>query len=203
MKYKHGFIGLLMAVLLGGCASAPSNFYTLVSLKESPTALASSVSVDPYVLSDISVPSAADQIPLVVQDDNGRLQLLEYDRWGAPLSAQLQNALSRALTEQLGFPPQQNLSAAMQDKRNTRVRVSYQAFDMVPARYAQALVVWQLVFAGTDKSLTCYSRLHQTVKPGVAELVLAQQKNVQQLAEQIAQAVRTRAQPTGIVCQAK
>ena len=98
---------------------------------------------------------------------------------------------------------QQNLSVAMQDKRNTRIRVSYQAFDMVPARYAQALVVWQLVFAGTDKSLTCYSRLHQTVKPGVAELVLAQQKNVQQLAEQIAQAVLTRAQPTGIVCQAK
>jgi uncharacterized lipoprotein YmbA len=203
MKFRIAIISTLVTMLLGACASTPSNFYTLSVVGEIQTTSSPKPSVEPYVLGDISVPAAADQIPLVVQEADGRLLVLEYDRWGAPLSSQLQNALSRALTENLGFPPQQNLSINMQDKRNTRIRVAYQAFDMVPAQYAQALVVWQVLFSGSDKTLTCYSQLRQSVKPGVSELVIAQQKNVQLLAAQMSQAISKRGQPDGVTCQSK
>jgi len=194
---------MLTSLVLGlaGCASTPSNYYTLMPIDSDSPTIANRPDVGPYVLGDISVPADVDQTPLVVQERDGRLLLLEYDRWGAPVSGQLQNALTRILTEQVGFPPLQNLNISINDKRNTRVKVAVQSFDLVAGQYAQIAVAWQITFADSKKTISCYAQHREQVKPGVAELVLGQQKNVRKIGEEIALVLRQRAIPTGMNCQ--
>ena len=202
MKHALKILCLMGLLVLAGCTSTPSNFYTLMPLGIDEPITLTSNNVGPYVLGEVAVPADIDQTSLVVQDSDGRLLMLEYDRWAAPVSAQLQNALSKSLTQNLGFPPVHNLNVAINDKRNTRVRVAVQSFDMLPGRYAELSAAWQISFSGTDKTISCFAQLRETVNPGVSELVAAQKKNVNKLAGLIAIVLKAKAATSSPVCQA-
>jgi hypothetical protein len=98
------------------------------------------------------------------------------------------------------MPPVQNLASGPGDSIVTRIQVDVQRFDMVPGQYVAIHALWRIRFAGTNKVMTCFSRLQQTVPIGVAALVTGQQKNTQQLSTQIAQALETRTAPAGAQC---
>ena len=200
MKYSMKQLGLLALLTLAGCASTPSNYYTLMSVGGDQVVSSAAKPMGAYVLGEVVVPADVDQIPLMVQERDGRLLMLEYDRWASPLSGQIQNALSKGLTQKLGFPPEQNLNLAINDKRHTRVRVAVRSFEMLAGQYADMSVVWQISFAGSEKTLSCFAQLRETVNPGVSELVLAQQKNVGKLADLISIGLQTQAVPSSAVC---
>ncbi|PRY99097.1 hypothetical protein BCM14_0536 [Jezberella montanilacus] len=202
MKHALKILCLTGLLVLAGCASTPSNYYTLVPLSIDEPMTLTSNNVGPYVLGEVAVPADIDQTSLVVQDSDGRLLMLEYDRWVAPVSAQLQNALSKSLTQKLGFPPVHNLNVAINDKRNTRIRVAVHSFDLLAGRYAELSAAWQISFAGTDKTISCFAQLREPVNPGVSELVAAQKKNVNKLADLISTVVKAKSATHSPVCQA-
>ena len=190
---------MLASLVLVGCGSPAAFNYTL-SPPVSSAAVSVVPSVGPYALSEVSVPPEADLASLVVQQTDGRVLVLANDLWTAPLSSHLRTALSLELTSRLGMPPVQNLASGPGDSIVTRIQVDVQRFDMVPGQYVAIHALWRIRFAGTNKVMTCFSRLQQTVPIGVAALVTGQQKNTQQLSTQIAQALETRTAPAGAQC---
>jgi uncharacterized lipoprotein YmbA len=190
---------MLASLVLVGCGS-PAPFTYPLSPPVSSATVTPAKAVGPYALSDISVPPEADLASLVVQQTDGRVLVLANDLWTAPLSSHLRTALSLELTSRIGMPPVQNLSAGAGDAGVTRIQVDVQRFDMVPGQYVTIHALWRIRFAGTNKVMTCFSRLQEAVSIGVSALVTGQQKNTQQLSSQIAQALETRAAPAGVQC---
>jgi len=187
-------------VVLGGCANTPPHYYTLSS-PQAAYALADASGVAPYALNVVTVPAQVDRNAIVVQQKAGHLLLLSDDLWSAPLGAQLQTALSQGMEARLGRPPVQNLAVGARDSKVTQIVVDVQRFDMVPGQHVALSAAWRVQFPGGKPTFTCFTRLTQPVEVGVTALVLGQQRNVQELSQQIAQMLMRRAAPQGASCQ--
>lgn len=190
----------LLSFALTGCGTPAAFNYTLSPPVSSKTSSVIAQSVGPYALADVTVPPEVDLSSLVVQQTDGRVLVLANDLWTAPLSSHLRTALSLELTTRLGMPPVQNLSSGTGDAAVTRIQVDVQRFDMVPGQYVTIHALWRIRFAGSNKVLTCFTRLQQPVAIGVAALVTGQQQNTQQLSAQIAASLETRSSPAGAQC---
>lgn len=196
-------VGVLTLV---GCASPPAQHYTLSQTDRTPaqpTSMAASPmasSVGPYALSEISVPAQVDNISLVVRQGDGRLMVLNEDRWSGSLSSQLLTAVSQSLTQKLGMPPIQKLMAEAASSSVTKIQLDVQRFDLIPGQSVSLDAVWSVRFPGSKTFLTCYTRLQQNVGIGVLALVQGQQNNVEALAAQLAQTLISRQAPAGSRC---
>ncbi len=193
------FLLLASVTILTACGSPPAYHYTLSPTTASVSTPVAS-KVGPYALAEVSIPPEADQDSLVVQGLDGQVMKLGLDRWTAPLSGHLRTALSLELTSRLGMPPVQNLTVGLREAGVTQVQVDVQRFDLVPGQYVILNALWRIAFAGSKQTLTCFTQLRQSVAPGVPAMVSGQQKNTQQLSDQIAQALIERAAPAGATC---
>lgn len=193
---------VVAALSMSGCASTPMAYYTL-SAPVDQIAQASSPgrpSALLYTLAPVSIPAQVDDTPIIVRQSSDRLMVLSYDRWTAPLADQIRDALSQALTAQLGMPPVQNLEATGAPLPSTRVTVDVQRFDLVPAQYALLNAAWRIEPAKPAASMICYTSLRESAAPGVVALVAAQQANLQRLAQQLSAALSTGKPPAGSQC---
>lgn len=247
MKIRHTqtvrlYVAIISALLLAGCSS-PKTFYYTLSAPPQGSVLSSSAAARPdagtanvaasspitaaagwsrpYSISSLTIPAQVDDTPLVVRQSSDQLMVLTYDRWTGPLNDQFKDALSQALTRELGMPPVQNLSL---DATRTidQIHVDVQRFDLLPGQAAVLNVVWQISPGAAGeavardqkgvksqarqtspvrlRAMTCYSVLSTPSNVGVAALVLAQQRNVIELAAQIAQTLRSGQPPASVRC---
>jgi uncharacterized lipoprotein YmbA len=192
------------ALLLTGCASQGTAYYTL-SVPQSEASMASATKdVAPYIVSRVSVPAAVDDTPLIVRQSNDQLMVLTDDKWTAPLGEIMRGALSQSLTQIIGMPPIQGVmqQTLPRPAGTSEVVVDIQQFDLEPAKRASIGAVWRVSFNDKgNRALTCYSLLSAPAAPGVVPLVAAQQKNVTSLAQQIAFVLQNQRAPDGINCQ--
>jgi uncharacterized protein len=80
-------------LVMTACASKPDHFYTLdVMPAGDRPALASPLL---HVRLDVTVPSLVDRSEMVVTTANNGVQILDHERWAAPLSDQVAQTLSR------------------------------------------------------------------------------------------------------------
>lgn len=80
-------------LMLTACASKPDHFYTLDVLPAGDRpALASPLL---HVRLDVTVPSLVDRSEMVLTTANNGVQILDHERWAAPLSDQVAQTLSR------------------------------------------------------------------------------------------------------------
>lgn len=81
------------AILATACASKPDHFYTLDVLPAGDRpALAGTLL---HVRLDVTVPSMVDRSEMVLTTVNNGVQILDHERWAAPLSDQVAQTLSR------------------------------------------------------------------------------------------------------------
>lgn len=199
------FLAAGLLIVLAGCASTPPVHYTLtppaksVSQSGNPSLPVGST-VKPYALTRVTVPAESDQSAIVARQEDGRMLVLEFDRWVASLSSHLQSAISVDMTSQLGIPPVQNLGNLSMDKSLTRIQLDVQRFDMVPGRHVTLSAVWRIQYAAPASTLICHADLQQTVDPGVSAMVVGQQKNVRQLSELMSRTMVTKGAVTGSTC---
>jgi hypothetical protein len=79
--------------MVAACASTPDHFYTLQVLPAGDRpALAAPVS---HVRLDVTVPSLVDRSELVITTTANGVQILDHERWAAPLADQVAQTLSR------------------------------------------------------------------------------------------------------------
>lgn len=191
---KRWWMSIALAAVLSGCASEPSVYYTLTPpVGAQSQDLSHAPGVGLYALGAVSVPAPVDDVLIVVRQSDDRLMKLAHDRWTAPLGKQVGNALAVALTNELGMPPLARTQAGTDGKDVASVSVDIQRFDLVPGQYAELSALWQITPAKTSSRasrIVCYTKVRESVEPGVAPLVKAQQANIERLAKAVAAGLR-------------
>ena len=95
-KYLNRFILLCASGLLGACASAPTNFYTLEAQSRSPVATSTSNAKKPLIgIGPLSIPALLDRRGIVTRAENNSVQIAEFDQWAAPLKDNVIAVLSK------------------------------------------------------------------------------------------------------------
>jgi uncharacterized lipoprotein YmbA len=187
----------VLAALASCGSSPPINFYTLQQpdgvAGQGGSRGASQNGAAPYMfeLAPVSVPAQADQPQIMLRTGQGAVTPLYSDRWAAPLSNEIQAALSDALQRRLGVPDVD----VVKPPAGTpvwHVQVDVQRFDNAVGGPALLDATWRIRptdLAGTG--LLCRSVVRTPASgEGVAALVHAQQDGLQALGAAIAVAIQ-------------
>lgn len=92
---------LFAACLAGGCASSPAMHYYILSEVPADARLTAAPDVAPVRLDRVTVPNELDRSELVRRIDATRVQIVEGDRWAAPLDDMIRRVLSGDLATRL------------------------------------------------------------------------------------------------------
>ena len=98
---RHVWVGLATCVSIAGCgSSAPTRLFTIEPssvVPAAPTAYAG----PPVRVQAVRVPPSWDRLEIVREVAPGQLELLEFDRWAAPLGRSLRQVLVENLAARL------------------------------------------------------------------------------------------------------
>lgn len=193
------------ALTLAACGgSAPVRYYTLVPPADAyvPTATQSAIAAPPasfqFELLPVGVPAQVDQPQLVVRQGGQGVAMLDGQRWIAPLGDEIRSALSADLARQLKTQDVSGLPAS--GKPVLRIKVDLRRFDSVPGSYALIDAAWSLRSLKGNTSLSCTSRVQESVGEGYEALVQGHQRAIDQLAAQIATAAGPLAAGQSAIC---
>lgn len=189
MMRPGGMAAVAAMLVLSGCASAPpERFYSLSSgmgLPAAPVARAGYYIEVPAV----TVPQQVARNQLVVTTGAGRVDLLEQERWVAQPAAEIGQALSLAISGELGtidvFRTPTPEKAPVY-----RISTNVQRFESAPGQYALVDAVWSVRLVGATQVLTCRSMAQETVGAGYDELVAGHRRAVARVGADMAKAVR-------------
>ncbi|MEO7072088.1 MAG: PqiC family protein [Rhodanobacter sp.] len=189
-------LALLGVLGLTACTSAPLHYYTLVAPQADSGAQAGAASAPDlsFELLPVSVPAQVDQPQLVVRSGAQGMQLLNGERWIAPLADELRSALAANLTHAL---PARDASGLPADGRpRLRIKFDVRRFDSQPGQYALLAGTWSVrpvqgARAGqVETTLTCADSVRESVGPGYPALVEGHQRALARVAAHIAAAAR-------------
>ena len=175
-----------LAVLLAGCSSSPSRFYTL-SATATGSSAASKLSV---AVGPVSVPAAVDRPQIVVSSSANQVSLDDFNRWASPLQDNLARVVAENLAALLGtskvtlFPP------GFSTDLDYRVTIEVRNFESVPGKSAALDAVWTVRRMKDGKSETGRTSVKEPSKEGFDELAAAHSRNVARMSQDIAEAVR-------------
>ncbi|WP_321863518.1 PqiC family protein [Burkholderia cenocepacia] len=182
--------------VLSACASPPVRFHSLAA----PAGADSDAAAHPAWLIDIQavhVAAPGDGNRLVVQRGPERADILEQERWAAPLGDEMRGGLSTRVASELGAIDVHRV-AYPSGMPVYRVAADVQRIESWPASHVLLDATWS-VSAGTgQRALTCRSIVRTGASTGYDALVDAHRRALDALALGIAAGVRavvTRAAP--------
>lgn len=193
---------MLALLLLAGCASAPTQFHTLVNPAGGsgiPAQAQQRSSMLAFTLDPVSVPRQADVGQLVVRGQDGTLRLAENQRWLAPLGEEMRASLSQQLQDRLGAADVSRVAAAA-GTAVLRINVDVQRFESLPGRQVLIRAQWSLrELASTSILASCATQATETAAPGYAGLVEAYRRGVARIAAAIADGMVQKAAGAAVV----
>jgi uncharacterized lipoprotein YmbA len=138
-KHFQHFIALaFIATVAAGCASAPSQFYTLNSTAKNDGTSAANYSI---VVGPVSIPAEVDRPQFTVQVAPNRVAVDEFNRWAAPLADNIARAVAGDLAALLGTPRVAEISPANFNP-DYRVAIDIQKFESLPGKSVQIEAAW-------------------------------------------------------------
>lgn len=183
-----GAPALSLALLLAGCASPPSRFYTL-SAAAAAGGPASDLSV---AVGPVSVPAAVDRPEIVVTTGPNQVRLEEFNRWASPLQGEVSRTVAQNLAVQLGTAQVTQFPQTTGADARYRVTIEVQTFDSVPAEAATLDAVWTVRRTQDGRTETARTRVREpTTGTGYADLAAAHSRAIAALSLDIAAALRT------------
>ena len=185
---RQGWI-FIAAGLLAGCGSSqPIHFHTLMPTAE----LMSAKTPRPAFVIDVrpvGVPAEADRQPLVLRSGSA-INLIENERWAAPLGDELRSAMSARLTRELGTEDIGD-HALSSDIFVLKIRIDVRRFDAVFAEHVSIEATWTMRSSrGDSVDVVCSSEQHLAVGSGYNALVDGYQQMLDGLAANIASSAR-------------
>ena len=141
-------LALLISAGCAGCAATkPARFYTLDAIATPSGQPPTNVSI---MVGPVSVPASDDRLEFVVQLASNRVEVDEFNRWAAPLSDGIAQAVAGDLAAALGTP--QVASAPLANfKPAYRVTINVQRFDSSPGRQVTFDAVWVVSRSANDR----------------------------------------------------
>jgi hypothetical protein len=200
------FFAILGVLTLAACSSAPIRYYTLVDGSAPAPADTGPARPIPFVLTRVGIPVQVDQPQLVLREGPQRIDLLEGDRWIAPLGDEVRAALSMDLARDL--PGRDVTGLAEAGGAALAVKLNLRRFDSVPGVQAAIEAAWTLHLPGADGKaaavLSCSTAITEPVAvvtgPGYDALVQAHQRALGKLAAGIAGAAQALARSGQAIC---
>lgn len=183
-----GLQGLVLAMVLGlgGCASEPVHYHTLLAPPPSSPTLAPPA---PFLIEllPVGIPEQLDQSQLVVRQGASEVVILEGERWAGPLGDELRSALSAALSSRLGTQDVAGLSNPT-NKPVMRIKLQIRRFDAWPGQRVLLFADWSLGLADAAQPgrRLCHGQFEVPAAGGYPELVQAQQQAIADLAVRMA-----------------
>lgn len=199
-KTVQAMLAMAAALLLAGCAATPpEHFYSLSNGMGVPAPAAAPAGY--YIeLPAVAVPQQVARYQMVVSTEAGRIDLLEHERWSAMPASEIGQALSLAITGELGtvdvFRTPTTDGAPVY-----RISTNVQRFESAPGRYALIDAVWSVRPVGSSKVLPCRSVANEAVSGGYDALVAGHRRAVPRIAADISKAVRALAAGAAPACQ--
>ena len=185
------WLAVLLAAVLAGCASPPSRFYTLAAIAgpDGGAPAAYAVAVD-----SVSIPATVDRPQFVVQKGPNRVAVDEFNRWAAPLAANIASTLAANLGVVLGTPRAVSGPLAASVDPAYRVTVEVQRFESVLGETVTLEAVWLLRRPGATATSGGRSALREAVQgEGYEALAAAHSRALAGLSRDIAAAIRDEA----------
>ena len=186
--------GLLSAALvvaaLAGCSSSPPViFYTLTEIP-STTAISKTTAYE-ILVGPVTLPEMLDRPQLVTRATDTRVNVLEQQRWAAPLKSEVPRILAANLNQLL---PEAAVTVEPQPSTGRplwRVAVEIQRFDAMPGSDVTIEALWSIQQgSGTDPKIG-YSVLREPVSgPGYDALVASHAAAINALSREIAGAIQ-------------
>lgn len=178
------------AVLLAGCRSPRTTFYALnaVATPETltPAGTPGSIAVGP-----VTLPEMADRPQLVLRVAANRVELLEMQRWAAPLRSELPRILAEDLAILLkpsrvaAYPQNAGVDA------DCRVQVDFQRFEAASGEGVTVDALWSIRRTGDRVSQPGHSVIHELAKGDSYDaLVAAYARALAAVSRDIARALR-------------
>ncbi len=99
------FLAALFALAVSACASSPQIRYYTLSTENGPKDSVSSVTIvrrNSYAVGAVTIPDILDRPQIVLRSSANAIEVLDYDRWAAPLSDELRRVLVADLSVRLG-----------------------------------------------------------------------------------------------------
>ena len=185
MMSRFYCLGACLLALLSACASTPVHYYTL----SSPPSTVQQTTPPDFVLDvlPVGMPVQLDQPQLVVRQGATDVMVLDTERWLSAMNEEVRNALSAALTAQLGT---QDVAGLPHPSSVPVVKVKLQVrrLDAWLGQQVQLDADWSLELAKKDGGAhkVCQTHVNVPAQGGYPELVLAQQRAIAVLAGQMA-----------------
>lgn len=187
---RPALLSLLLAALLGACASPQASFYRL-SADPSLAATAARTNSRPVIVGPVTVPDLVDRPQIVTRNTSNEVAFNEYARWGAPLNGGIADAIAGDLTLLLGSDRVAPASRALADPQALRVRVDIQQFESVPGDAVTIDAHWSVRRFGDENALTGRSLVREPVSGGDWNaLVAAHSRALAGVSRDIAKAIQ-------------
>jgi uncharacterized lipoprotein YmbA len=174
-------------ILVAGCASPASRFYTL-SAASTPATTSSDLSV---TLGPVSVPAAVDRPQIVVRTGPNQVRMDEFNRWAAPLQNGIARVVAENLVAILGTPTVTVSPLTLSEGADYRVALEVQRFESAPGDAATLDAVWMVSRTKDGKAQTGRTTVREpSPDKGFDALAAAHSRAIARLSQDIATAVR-------------
>jgi uncharacterized protein len=176
-----------MALMAGGCASAPVNYYSLVG---GSGVLAAGTTADccRIVFASVKVPPAVDRPEIVVRRSDDQLLVLGNSLWVAPLRDEVRVALTHEIRRSLANADSHDLQTP--DGPMT-IHIDIERFESEPSQFALIQIVWHVTIPGQphELSATCETLSQISVGAGVPALIQGHQRALTEIGARIASGI--------------
>ena len=193
----HFLCCALFALAVSACASSPQvRYYTLSTETDLKARASSAASVhhNSYAVGAVAIPNLLDRPQIVLRSSANTIEVLDYDRWAAPLSDELQRVLIADLSMRLGANSVIDPGLMSSLHMDRRITISILKFD--PARKNESVLEasWTISDAKAGPSLDgvkTYKARHvvSSDHPNVEELVATMSALVAKMTDDIAATV--------------
>jgi uncharacterized lipoprotein YmbA len=174
--------GLLLVVLLSGCASQtiPPTYYLLRSNQDLPSSVLSTSKQ--YSLGTVEIAAYLDQPGLMMATGAGEMRPASQNLWAEPIYDGVRNLLATEIAQASG----QELMPTRLTKNTTVVNIRIDQLHGTLDGQAQILAYWWLVRNDEVASLNRFSESRALTASGYSALVDAEKVLLSELAKRIA-----------------
>ena len=195
MKAALGLLAALVATT--ACSSSPTIRYYTLSAETGAGAVAATTrpSGGPYVIDAVSVPDLLDRPQIVLRTSTNAVEVLDYDRWAAPLPDQLERVLAADLSARLGADAVVDPGLPTNLRAARRITVSIVEFDARRDGQSSIEASWVIsdANAGSRADSRIFRKRHLASATGhdVQDIAATMSGLVQDIAEDIAATIAT------------
>jgi len=184
-------ISALLMLVLGGCSSPKTTYYTL-NAEPIPPALPGAKNTR-VMVGPVSLPELIDQPQMVILGSDNQVQVYEYDRWAGSLKSDIGRVIASNLAKDVGTSNVWNFAQSTQTNFDYQVLVDVQNLQSKPGDSVLVDVLWTIKPVPAKpktQSLMGRSLIREPVAgTGVDALVKAQTQAFIKVSQEIARSV--------------